>query len=322
MVSRREIVAARPELAGLWSAVDALFPVRVTRSFWARVDLTDPADPLARQVLPGPAELEPHPGDDDDPVGEQGRSPVPWVVHKYPDRVLLIATKRCHLYCRYCFRRTHKPEERLDPGPEAWQAAIGYARASGASEAILSGGDPLILTDAALDATATALRAEGSGIRRLRLHTRAPITFPERVTPALVALLAAHQPWWVVVHCNHPRELSPDVDAALARLVDAGIQVMNQTVLLRGVNDDPGVLAELCEALVARRVRPYYLHATDEVTGNADFRVPLDEGLRIWRALRARVAGPMVPRFVIDPPDGSGKIDVADWLDGRRRDQV
>jgi lysine 2,3-aminomutase len=311
MVGRPEVIAARPELARTWEAVDRLFPVRVTRSWWDRVDPTDPADPLARQVLPSPDELVAAPGDLIDPVGDAARSPVPWVVQKHPDRVLLLLTKRCHVYCRYCFRRTFSPEDAEDPSPEAWEEALAYATGCGAREAILSGGDPLAVRDDRLLGTIDRLRA--GGLRVIRLHTRAPITFPRRVTDDLVRGLAARAPVWVVVHVNHPRELAPDVDAALARLVDAGIPVLNQAVLLRGVNDDVDVLAGLCEALVERRIRPYYLHHTDAAAGNGAFRVDPARGLELVAALRRRVSGIAFPRYVVDPPDGSGKIDVDAW---------
>jgi len=317
MVGRPEILRHRPDLAEVWEPADALFPVRVTSSFWARIQPDDPADPLARQVLPHPSELSPAPGDLDDPVGDSLCSPVPWVVHKYPDRVLLLMTKRCHVYCRYCFRRTHEPEDQLDPSPEAWEAALAYATSCGANEAILSGGDPLSVSDARLLDTIDRLRT--GGIRRVRIHTRAPIAHPRRITPELVAALAARGPVWLVVHCNHPRELAPDVDAALALLIDGGVPVLNQAVLLAGVNDDATVLADLCDALLQRRVKPYYLHHTDAVTGNAAFRVDVDRGLAIYADLRRRVSGIGLPRYIIDPPEGTGKEDVATWAARQRR---
>lgn len=316
VVGRPEVLRRHPGLAAIWDAADALFPIRVTRSWWARMAEEGADGPLARQVLPGPDELVPHPGDRADPVGDDARSPVPWVVHKHPDRVLLLLTKRCHVYCRYCFRRTFEPGTAdpgdglgEDPSPEAWARALAYATTCGAREAILSGGDPLACRDDHLWTTIDRLRT--GGVRRIRVHTRAPITHPRRVTDALVAGLRARRPAWVVVHANHPRELSPDVDAALARLVDAGLPVLNQAVLLRGVNDDVDTLAALGEALVDRGIKPYYLHHTDAAVGNAAFRVTAAEGLALHRALQRRVSGLAVPRYVVDPPDGSGKVDVA-----------
>lgn len=309
VVGRPELLAARPDLGGVWEAADALFPVRVTRSWWERVDPSDPRDPLALQVLPSARELVADPGDLDDPVGELALTPVPWVVRKHRDRVLLLLTKRCHLYCRYCFRRTHAPEDAEDPSPVAWERALAYASSCGATEAILSGGDPLAVRDARLFDTIDRLRS--GRVRRIRVHTRAPITHPRRVTPALVEGLRARRPVWVVVHANHARELAPDVDEALARLVDAGLPVLCQTVLLRGVNDHADTLVELFEALVDRGVKPYYLHHPDAVAGNAGFRVTPERGLALMETVRRRASGLAVPRYIVDPPDGSGKIDVA-----------
>lgn len=307
MVGRPEILGYRPDLADVWTQADERFPVRVTRSWFDRMRPSDPADPLARQALPDANELVPAEGDLDDPVGDVATSPLPWVVRKHRDRVLLLMTKRCHVYCRYCFRRNVDPGGE-DPTAEEWEAALAYAETSGAHEVILSGGDPLAVKDERIFETIDRLR---QSVPVVRLHTRAPITFPSRVTPALVEGLQSRPPVWVIVHCNHPRELDADVDAALARLVDAGVPVLNQAVLLAGVNDDPDVLAALSEALVRRRVFPYYLHHTDPATGNAHFRVTLERGQDIYAALAKKVSGLALPRYVLDPPDGSGKIDVA-----------
>ncbi len=306
VVGRPEVLEARPELSEVWTAADALFPVRVTRSWWERINSQDPLDPLARQVLPDPEELRPNDQDLSDPVGDAACSPLPWVVHKYRDRVLLLLTKRCHLYCRYCFRREHVPGTTEDPTPVEWEAMFAYAVASGASEVILSGGDPLAIRDEQLFDAIDRLTPH---IPVIRVHTRAPITRPDRVTASLVAGLRKRAPVWVVVHVNHPRELSPDVDVALSRLVDGGVPVLNQSVLLAGVNDDVDTLVELCEALVRRRVFPYYLHVTDRATGNAHLRVDEGRAKALWEGLRRRVSGLALPRCVVDPPDGSGKRD-------------
>ena len=238
-------------------------------------------------------------------MGDAACSPLPWVVHKYPSRVLLLTTKRCHLYCRYCFRRNHHPAAALDPTPEEWEAALQYVTQSEATEVILSGGDPLMLRDAALFSALDRLQT----VPVRRIHTRAPITFPSRVTPQLAAGLRDRAPVWVVVHANHPRELSADVDEALARLVDAGVPVLNQAVLLRGVNDSVETLRELCEGLVQRRVFPYYLHVTDRAPGTAHLRVELESARALHRELQRAISGVALPRLVLDPPDGSGKVD-------------
>lgn len=306
MLQRDEIERLRPDLAPTWDAVGAAFPVRITRSFAGRADLRDPDDPLGLQVLPDPRELDADQGDLDDPVGDAARSPVPWVVRKHRDRMLLLLTKRCHVYCRYCFRRDHRPGESPDPTDAEWERALAFVRAEAPRELVLSGGDPLAVPVRRLLDTIDRVRP---AVRVIRVHTRAPITFPESVTDALLQGLRARAPVWVVVHCNHPRELAPDVDHALARLVDAGVPVLNQAVLLKGVNDDPAVLAALCEALYERRVQPYYLHVTDRARGNAHLRVPIDAAIALHGALAGRVGGPALPRLVVDPPDGSGKIE-------------
>ena len=310
VVGRPEAVTRWPHLAGVpWTEVDARFPVRLPRGYVD--DVTDPADPRLVTALPDARELVADPGDIPDPVGDAARSPLPWVVRKHDDRVLLLLTKRCHLYCRYCFRRDHKPGAHEDPTPAEWESLLAYARASGAREVILSGGDPLAVRDARLFEALDAVRGH---VPVVRIHTRAPITAPQRVTPELVEGLRARAPVWVLVHANHPDELRPDVVAALGRLVDAGIPVLNQAVLLAGVNDEVDVLERLSDALLRARVFPYYLHHTDAAPGNAHFRVTMERGLALYRALQGRLSGIALPRYVVDPPDGSGKVDVERWV--------
>lgn len=304
MVGRQAIQAARPELGAAWDAVDASFPVRVTAAFAAAADLADPTDPLARQVLPDPAELF----DDglDDPVGEKAHAPMPWLVRKYPDRALLMVTKRCHLYCRYCFRRTHAPGEALEPTPQELDAAVDWLHGQpDLREVILSGGDPLFLKDPQLFTLIDRLQPRF----RVRVHSRAPITYPRRVTSDLADGLASRRAI-LVVHCNHPRELTDDVHTALSCLVDRGVVVCNQAVLLAGVNDDPDVLVELFEQLTRNRVRPYYLHHPDHVKGNAHFRLTQQRGRALFEEVKQRLGGMALPRYVWDPPNGSGKQEV------------
>ncbi len=310
MVGPRELVERYEELdESLLREAHARFPVQVTRSWLRRMGTPD--DALGRQTIPVPAELEDGDGDVSDPVGEAALRPHPWLVQKHPDRMLLLLTRRCHLYCRYCFRRDQ--EGARDPSLSELDEALVIAKASGARELILSGGDPLAVADSRLAHVLASARPE---LPIVRVHTRAPITAPWRVTEPLVALLRAHAPLWVVVHCNHPDELNEEVDTGLSRLVDAGVPVLNQAVLLRGVNDDVDVLVRLSEALMARRVFPYYLHHPDPVPGSAAFRLDLERGLALHDALRGRVSGLALPRYVIDRPDGSGKVDVATWLRG------
>ncbi len=310
MVGRPEAEARFPWLRAVdWPSVAARFPVRLLRDFLG--DAASPRDPRVLTALPSSDELRDDPGDVPDPVGEQARSPLPWVVRKHDDRVLLLLTKRCHLYCRYCFRRDHVPGQGEDPTVAEWSAMLQYAKHSGARELILSGGDPLAVTDARLFSVIDAVRPE---VPVIRVHTRAPITYPQRVTAALVDGLRARAPVWVLVHANHPVELTSPVRDALARLVDAGLPVLNQAVLLRGVNDSASTLAELCEALVELRVFPYYLHHPDAAPGNAAFRIPLADGWGIYQELRGKLSGIALPQYVIDPPDGSGKRPVSDML--------
>lgn len=302
-MGRAEALRRFPALVSAWDAAAARFPVRLPRAW---VDAGHPA--LLRQALPSAEELVPDPGDLEDPVGDALRSPIPWVVHKHPDRVLLLLTKQCHLYCRYCFRRNHRPGEGEQPTEAEWAAMLDYAAGSGAREVILSGGDPLALPDRRLFAAIDHLRPH---VPVIRVHSRSPITWPRRVTAELVAGLRARAPVWVVVHTNHPAELTEEVREALARLVDAGLPVLNQAVLLAGVNDDVDTLVTLCEELVALRVFPYYLHHPDPAPGNAHFRVSAERGLALHEALRGRVSGLALPAYVLDPADGSGKRPVA-----------
>lgn len=267
-------------------------------------------DPRLRTALPAAGELVHDDGDRADPVGDAAQSPMPWVVRKHHDRVLLLLTKRCHVYCRYCFRRNHEPGEGEDPTPREWDSMLAYAAGSGAKEVIFSGGDPLAIRDAKLFAALDATAA----IPTRRIHSRAPITHPSRVSDALIAGLRARGPTWMVVHANHPDELTAPVCEALGRLVDAGIPVLNQSVLLAGINDDVDVLARLSQRLVALRVFPYYLHHPDAAQGNASFRVTMQRGVAIHRALRARVSGIALPAYVIDRADGSGKVPVDEFL--------
>ena len=308
MIGRLEALDRLPWLdSRVWAAAERLFPIRIPRGWLETADIENPADPLLIQAVPAPEELQSHPGDRTDPVGDRARSPVPWVVQKHGDRVLLLVTKRCHLYCRYCFRRDHQPGVSQDPTPAELETALRWCENSGAQEAILSGGDPLAVTDDRLLAIARRLRET---LPVLRIHTRAPITWPRRVTPALVTGLAELGSTWVVVHCNHPKELTPAVLSALERLVQAGLPVLNQAVLLRGVNDDVDILTDLSQALVRAQVMPYYLHHADAVPGNAHMRVSAEKGLALHRALAQRVSGIGFPAYVVDLPDGSGKVPV------------
>jgi len=274
------------------------FPVFAPLGYIARMRPGDPHDPLLRQVLPVAEELQQTPGFTADPVGDTAAGVSPGLLQKYHGRALMITTGACAVHCRYCFRR-HYPYGQGPPRSMQWSAALGQiACDESIEEIILSGGDPLTLVDSRLEELVCRL-AEIPHLRRLRIHTRLPIVIPERVTESLIAWLRGTRlvPL-MVVHANHAQELNEDAAAALAKLVDAGVPVLNQTVLLRGVNDDTGTLVELSRRLLDCRVMLYYLHQLDRVAGAAHFEVPIEEGLRIVRQMQARLPGYAVPRFV------------------------
>jgi EF-P beta-lysylation protein EpmB len=274
------------------------FPVFAPREFIARMRPGDPRDPLLRQVLPLEDELIVRAGFTADPVGDAQALLSPGLLHKYQARVLMVTTGACAVHCRYCFRR-HYPYSESPRSLEAWRPALGQIAADpSVHEVILSGGDPLTLVDPLLAELAEAI-ADIPHVRRLRVHTRLPIVIPQRVTNRLLIWLRGTRLTPVmIVHANHPAELDGAVRAALTELVDAGVPVLNQAVLLRGVNDDVDVLAELCEQLVDLRVLPYYLHQLDRVAGAAHFEVPVDQGLHLMEQVKRRLPGYAVPRYV------------------------
>lgn len=301
----------RPETLGVSAAAVAAFPVRVPRGFAARMRRGDPADPLLRQVLPVAAETLATPGYLADPVGDLAALRSPGLIHKYAGRVLLVATGACAVHCRYCFRREFPYAEHAQ-GPAQLRANLAAIAADPTiSEVILSGGDPLLRTDDWLAGTLAAL-AGIPHVRRLRIHTRVPVVLPERVDAGLTAVLAACAlPLTVVLHCNHPQELDASVRAACADLRATGATLLNQSVLLRGVNDDAGVLADLAEALFAAGVLPYYLHQLDRVHGTAHFAVTDAEALALAATLAARLPGYLVPRLVREVAGAPAKLPLA-----------
>ena len=284
------------------------FPLFVPRSFVARMRKGDAGDPLLRQVLPLAAELESPQGYKKDPVGDREATLRPGLLHKYHGRVLMVATGACAVHCRYCFRR-HFPYSSSPRNPAEWEPAIGaIAQDTSLREVILSGGDPLMIVDEHLAQLASRL-AEIAHVRRLRVHTRLPIMIPERVNDELLAWLTGTRLTpIVVVHINHPAEIDPSVTAALERLTSAGIMVLNQAVLLAGVNDTADTLVELCEKLIDLRSAPYYLHQLDPVLGAAHFEVPVARGKRLMRELRRRLPGYAVPRYVREVAGAASKL--------------
>lgn len=287
------------------------FPLFVPRGYVDLMRRGDPADPLLRQVLPLADELADVPGFSADPVGDGAATLTPGLLHKYAGRALLVLTGACAVHCRYCFRREF-PYHESPRSPDQWQDAIDCIAADETiDEVILSGGDPLMLRDEPLAQLAERLAASGH-VRRMRIHSRLPIVLPERVCDDLLAWLRGTRLTPImVVHVNHPAELSPAVEAALGRLAEAGVPLLNQSVLLAGVNDDADTLTELCRRLVDLRVMPYYLHQLDRVRGAAHFEVPEATGRRLIAQLRRRLPGYAVPRYVREIPGEAHKVVLA-----------
>ena len=286
--------------------------IAVTPEMAALIDRADLVhDPIARQFVPSVAETDVAPEELADPIGDEFRSPVKGIVHRYPDRVLLKPLHVCPVYCRFCFRR-----EKVGPGGEALSAdeldaALAYIRARPEIwEVILTGGDPLMLAPRRLGRLLAALDAIPH-VAVIRIHSRVPVADPGRITEELVAALRPRRAGvWLGVHCNHARELTADARTALARLANAGLPLMAQTVLLKGVNDDVETLEQLMRALVAARVKPYYLHHPDLVRGTGHFRVSIADGQALMKALRGRLSGLAQPTYVLDVPGGHGKVPV------------
>jgi len=282
----------------------------ITPQYFNLIDPVDPGCPIRRQVIPDIRETRVHPDEMSDPCGEDSHMPVPGLVHRYPDRVLLLVTDRCASYCRYCTRSrivSGAGEQSLHTELEA---ALEYLRGhTEVRDVLLSGGDALLLSDAKLDWLLGELRAIPH-LEFLRIGSRVPIFLPQRITPELCEVLRKHHPLFMSVHVNHPCELSAEVRAGLERLADAGIPLGNQSVLLRGVNDDPETMKELVHRLLICRVRPYYLYACDLIEGSSHLRGSIRKGIEIIEALRGHTTGYAVPQLVIDAPGGGGKTPV------------
>ncbi|MFN3521732.1 MAG: lysine-2,3-aminomutase-like protein [Phenylobacterium sp.] len=301
-----------PERLPVLEQVAARYAVAVTPAMAELIDPADPEDPIARQFVPDAAELAQRPGERDDPVGDAAFSPVEGIVHRYPDRALLKITHTCAVYCRFCFRREMVGPQGLRPlSGAALDAALGYvARTPAIWELIVTGGDPFVLSPRRISELMRRL-AEIEHVKVVRFHTRLPVVDPDSVSPDLVqALRGGGKAVFVALHANHPRELTPAARAACARLIDAGVPMVSQSVLLKGVNDDPQTLAELMRAFVETRIRPYYLHHPDYAPGTGHLRTTVAEGQALMRALRGRVSGLCQPTYVLDIPDGHGKVPI------------
>lgn len=283
------------------------FPVFVPPALLARMEPENPEDPLLKQVWPASAEIAPVAGFDSDPLQESSSSPVPGMLHKYHGRVLLVVTGACGVHCRYCFRR-HFPYSESPNGVEAWQTALDEIRSDKSiEEVLLSGGDPLTLADKTLHDLVRHISTIGH-VKRLRVHSRMPVVIPSRLTSSLMNLLTRSRLQVVfVVHVNHGNEIDQHVSSALEQLSNEQIIVLNQSVLLKGVNDNADALVELSQKLIESRVMPYYLHQLDRVDGAAHFEVPVETGINLIEEIRARLPGYAVPRYVREIPGKPGK---------------
>ena len=286
------------------------YAVAVSPTLLSLVDPTDPNDPIARQFLPSLEELNTLPQELADPIGDEAHSPVPGIVHRHPDRVLFKIVSACPVYCRFCFRReTVGPGKENALSPADFEAALAYIAAHPEiREVILTGGDPFILSPRRIEDVSARLGAIAH-VKLVRWHTRVPLTDPARVTDDLVAALhGAGATHWIAIHTNHAREFGPEARRAIARLADAGLPLVSQSVLLKGVNDNVEALAALMHAFVENRIKPYYLHHPDLAPGTSHFRNSIPEGLALMKQLRQRLSGLEMPTYMLDIPGGFGKV--------------
>lgn len=283
----------------------------ITPYFAKLMDRHDSNCPIRRQAIPTLNEFHLSPADLLDPCAEDENSPVPGLVHRYPDRVLLLVTDKCAVYCRYCTRRRMVGESEKSITDEQLDAALAYIQsAKKIRDVLISGGDPLLLEDEVLDGILAKVH-KIPHVEIIRIGTRVPVTLPQRITPSLIAVLKKYHPLWMSIHFTHPKEITKEVRRACGMLSDAGIPLGSQTVLLRGINDRPVVMKRLMHELLKSRVRPYYIYQCDLAMGTEHFRTPIAVGINIIEKLRGHTTGYAVPSFVIDAPGGGGKIPVA-----------
>ncbi|HMA33013.1 MAG TPA: KamA family radical SAM protein [Chloroflexia bacterium] len=318
----RQAVGPASGTADLEAVLDQ-YKMAIPPYYLRLIDWADPQDPIRRQAVAAPGELVTLPEERHDPIGDARWSPVSRLTHRYPDRVLIYPTYLCSMYCRFCFRKERLNEAEAGFPADGLAPALDYVAAHPAiQEVILSGGDPLLLADDKLAALLARLAAIPH-VEGLRIHTRVPVTLPMRVTPALAAALDTPKMLWIVTHFNHPRELTPEAIAACHTLHRAGARLLNQNVLLKGVNDSAAVLAELYRGLVYRAgVKPYYLHHCDMTLGVGHFRTTIDAGLAIMQQLHGRLSGLCLPTYVLDLPGGAGKSSLGpSYVRGRVGDR-
>ncbi|MBN3034822.1 MAG: KamA family radical SAM protein [Bacteroidales bacterium] len=299
-------------------------PIRITPYYASLLDPYDALQPLRRTVIPVLDELITSPEEKPDPLGEMNDSPVNHIVHRYPDRVLFLVTGFCSTYCRYC-TRSHmvSKKDKCHAMKSEWDEAIGYIQQHPeVRDVVISGGDPLTLPESRLQYLLSRLRAI-SHVEIIRIGTKVPAVLPMRITPPLLRMIRQYHPVFMSIHFTHPDELTPEVCTACERIADAGIPMGSQTVLLRGINDDPVVFRKLMQGLLKIRVRPYYLYQCDPIPGSAHFRTHVEKGLDIIRSLRGFTSGYAIPHFVIDAPGGGGKIPLLpEYFQGRSDGRV
>jgi len=286
------------------------FRMAITPYYASLMDPVDPNCPIRRQAVPTIDEMRVLPYEMNDPLDEERDSSVKNIVHRYPDRVLFLVTRMCSMYCRHCTRRRTVGEEDFAISEEELKAAVDYIEGNRAiRDVLISGGDPLTLSDEKLESIIARLRSI-EHVEIIRIGTRVPVVLPMRITPELLRMLKKYQPIWINTHFNHPKEITPASMKACAAIVDAGIPLGNQSVLLRGINDDTETMKELLLKLVRMRVRPYYLYQCDLSMGLGHFRTEVEKGIEIIRDLTGNISGFAVPKFVIDAPHGGGKIPI------------
>ena len=299
-----------PEKAAEIDRTAAQFSMAITSDMMALLEPSIPENPIARQFVPTAAELRVLPEEDADPIGDAPFSPIKGITHRYPDRLLLKLVHVCPVYCRFCFRREKVGTGGEGLSPAELSTALAYIRKqTDVWEVILSGGDPLILPSSRLEHVIRELDAIDH-VDVIRIHTRVPVVDPQRVDTALIKALKVKTPVYVVLHANHPLEITASAEIACAALVDAGIPMLSQSVLLKGVNDDPKIMTQLMRAFIRNRIKPYYLHHGDLAQGTSHFRTSIKAGQEIMRLMRGRVSGLCQPTYILDIPGGYGKVPI------------
>jgi len=309
-------------LAGAAQAAE-IYPMAVTPYYLSLIDAEDINCPIRRMAIPDPAELNVTSDDIEDPSQEDSYSPLPAIIHRYPDRLLITGSLECATYCRHCFRKRKVGGKRENVSLADIRAGIAYIRENEAiRDVLISGGDPLMLNDDTIEDIVRELR-EIPHVELIRIGTRTPVTMPQRITDELLDRLKKYHPVWVNTHFNHPREFTAESERARARWADAGFPLGNQSVLLKGINDNVDTMRELIQLLVTNRVRPYYLYHCDYLPGLRHFRTPLSRGIELLEQLIGFTTGFSIPTYVIDAPGGGGKIPLApDYFVKNAKDEI